>query len=653
MPSGKAFAVLFAGATCAIAACGPPGPPGHDIQLHVNGPIVWAQNVALDDYAWENLPTVNTSVEANTVGVDFRDPQEQTEFTFPINPTCIPQPGNFCPPFVFRRRPELHLFARSPRQVYFGLTTNPFFEVWPANLAAPANAGITAKPYELPADVVVPYFNVSDPFAASWPNYVSIASFSEQDFIVAQNGQPTSLSDWTQPTGSGTPPAPLRRIDLVDARVVTLPECSASVNVQSTIFSNIQSQVSGALTCQHVSLFLPAPILPPIGVVGDLSPRLDFLTATTYLTHQDPTLTSYPPDLIAAQTAPVPPWQGVIGGIIVQGQISTHLDVSYNTTGFDLEDCSTTFIYDERYTIGDDGVFTVLPLRIQLSSTNGTMCNGAGDVLPHSGALEGEVQTLFETTLPQQAHDLAQSLQVINLGLRSTTSVTGDHSWHCSYPPKPNESLIHDKDAVNSGCVGAANELAKTIVPAGADKLGIGDRTALNTAIMDDANWSCESPPPDQLRAECSQSVALQGNCAFHLRADSLIAEPDEVRIGWRDFSDINSQESSGSSVAFVASFFKDNTSFTQLCSPQLTPGISVTSARPYYERYFATLNVPGQNCAPPTPPGPPPPILVCGCSDDSDCFAGDKCSEINRVSSVARFVLATRIAMRVASLCA
>ena len=172
--------------------------------------------------------------------------------------------------------------------------------------------------------------------------------------------------------------------------------------------------------------------------------------------------------------APVPPWQGVIGGIIVQGQISTHLDVSYNTTGFDLQDCSTTFIYDERYTIGDDGVFTVLPLRIQLSSTNGTMCNGAGDVLPHSGALEGEVQTLFETTLPQQAHDLAQSLQVINLGLRSTTPVTGDHSWHCSYPPKPNESLIHDKDAVNSGAC-AANELAKTIVPAGADKLGIGD----------------------------------------------------------------------------------------------------------------------------------------------------------------------------------
>lgn len=146
-------------------------------------------------------------------------------------------------------------------------------------------------------------------------------------------------------------------------------------------------------------------------------------------------------------------------------------------------------------------------------------------------------------------------------------------------------------------------------------------------------NWSCDPPSPDQIRSECSEadSAKLRGNCAFHIRADSVIAEPDEVRIGWASLSDINAAESSTSSVAFVASFANDSTSFAKLCSPQLSPGV-VTPSRPYYERYFATLDVPAQNCSPPPPPAPPPPLLTCACSDDSDCFQGDTCAEINGV---------------------
>lgn len=88
--------------------------------------------------------------------------------------------------------------------MYVGLTE--FDESWPANLTAPSTRGINRKPYDLPDDVVVPYFNVAQPWLDAWPTYNSIPAFSEQDFIIAQNGQPTSLSDWTEPSGVVTPP---------------------------------------------------------------------------------------------------------------------------------------------------------------------------------------------------------------------------------------------------------------------------------------------------------------------------------------------------------------------------------------------------------------------------------------------------------------
>ena len=386
--------------------------------------------------------------------------------------------------------------------------------------------------------------------------------------------------------------------------------------MQTQVFGPISAQIEGGIQCSNVDSYIG-----PFGVSADILPHLDSLTATTYLTHQD-----YENDLETTVTTPNP-WQGVVGGIMITGEITAHANVYFNDIGLDLEDCTTRFTYDERYTIGDDGIFTLIPLRVQLSSSSGSLCNGAGILVPYHDSVQGKLEEMFEQKLPQQAHDLAAygptpgTGQYVTQGLPTATDPVGTTQWHCAYPPAPNTGLVSLGGSNVGGCADAADAL-NLAVAVGGGKLGITDFAGLDNTIRADSNWICTPPTQDQIRAECAHKTPLRGNCTFVVSAQRAIAEPNEIRIAWPPLDIGNSTiPAAPSTAAFVASFYKDNTSYLSLCAPATT----VTASHPYYQRYFATFNAAPTSCQWPSP-GPGPHPLSCGCTNASDCFNGDQC---------------------------
>ncbi len=584
-------------------SCGPPGPAGPDIQISANNTLIWGQNVGLDSYSWEGQalgPVPGFSLENAQIGIRFRDVEEQQAVSF-VTGQCS---GHICPKFVLRRRPELHLFERDPRVLYSALTLDPLDNSWGANLRTAANQDVTGDvnvgpPYGLPADVVIPY-GEDFTLIPQYPTQVAIPSLQEQDFLLAQNGSTTQLSDWL-PDGIHS----IKGTHIRAVRLLTLPECSTAVNIQRDVFKPLADQVNGALHCKPTEI---AGIFK-----GEVFPTLVNLYAATYLTHQDPTAPES-----QAILEPVNPWEGVFGGIMVHGQVFVHTQVDYNTLNFNTEDCTVTFTYDLRYALDADGIFTVTPYRVQLDSTSGVACQG--NFITNDSAKQ-TIDDLFEKDIPNFARGTALQKQQISFPFLSN-GTTPNTSWECPFPAPDPAALTEP----GGSCSGAAADLVFK-VGKGTGTLGFTDsqKAAVNAAINDSRNWRCRAPNANDLTQQCAHGGPVRGICEFVVPAQSVIAEPDEVRIGWAPLNDYESSSEVGpSTVAFAGAVAAGD--YRALC----TPPTEVSSARPFYERYFATLKLGRQQCTEPPPPLPPPPPLVCPCTGDSECVNGDKCASVN-----------------------
>jgi len=503
--------------------------------------------------------------------------------------------------------------------VYFDLITDAFDHPWTTNLATPTCSGINGTPFELPADIVVPYGHNS--FLDAYPTHTSVTQFVEADFLLAQgcpppaSGTPTLLSQWNQPVSGNSPPKKLKSTSINAVRVLTLPQCSTAVNVQDEVFSAVSGLVTGAIECTHVSSFAPVPVIPPLGIVGEIFPTLTELTASTYLSHQDASLTNYPNDLGAALASKPLAFQGVIGGVILKGSAHATMQVDYNTLGLDVDvPCDVSFIYDYRYGIDSSGTFNITPLRVQLDATEGSLCNGGfGGAVP---GLKDKFQDLLENQIPTFASSFASSKQVVP---PSTPTSPSPWQFRCDFL---------SGDDVLTKCSQARTTLQLGVDALAAPVLGLSTTSGLDAAINDAANWRCRKDTPAEITYDCAPPPDSNGNtvapsytsgrCEFVLPATDVIAEPDEIRIVWpplNDFANMSppAPEASPSTVAFVLSFASSKTAYQALC----TPPTEVASAKPFYQRYFATLNVPAQQCHEPGPPGGP---IVCGCSADINC---------------------------------
>jgi hypothetical protein len=641
MDWGKRVAISCVIGGSAVAACGPPAPPGHDVEIVVNGGVQFAVNVGLDSYAWDTMPidlgAVPTfTLESNSVGVNFRDVQEQTAVTFPNNPFCTPRPGqhSFCLPFTLRRIPELHLFERDPRTVYFDLIEDPFDNPWNENLSEPALAGINTPGFELPADVVIPYGRNSA-VSVSYPTYVSIASFGEQDFLRAQSvfpppaaGPTTTLSQWAQPDGKK-----LTTTSIKAARLLTLPECSRSVNIQSDVFSGFGGLING------------------IGCDGTFQASI---TAASYLTHQDPNETN----LATASSEPIYPWDGVFGGVMVNGFFALNSQAG-------LEACTVSFTYDLRYALAQpcaqfdtlceaggsgydklvdtNGVLTINPIRIALSSSPGFECQHDMTFLSFIPQAQAMIQNLFETEIPSAIFTKATAQQGIPPAPIVVPNIVSADQFQC-------EPI--SLEPIATQCGGAIEQLRVAAI-GGGGVLGLPDSSAVVATFNDPANWRCRPATAEEVSWDCSQNVYTGGRCQFIIPASSLIAEPDEVRVGWAALNEVlapkvtcatNSDcaspqmcdpgsgvcEVNPSSAAFVAAFglglsTTSTPAYEQLCSPPVV----TTSSQPYYQRYFASLAA--SVCAPqPPPPGPPCTGVTTNCN--SVCV--DESTDFNNCGS-------------------
>lgn len=162
------------------------------------------------------------------------------------------------------------------------------------------------------------------------------------------------------------------------------------------------------------------------------------------------------------------------------------------------------------------------------------------------------------------------------------------------------------------------------IVPSGAD------RDAINATAENPRNWRCRPPTNDEIATQCGASKPIRGRCQFQARAESVLAEPDELRVvPFTSFTDY----AKPGLILFLASFVdRDTSRFQQICSPVRNPeaesvALGVSPVKRYYNRAFAGTIVQPFTCV--LPPKMPPfsRTLRCPCSADDDCARGDRCA--------------------------
>ena len=649
-------------------------PPGQDIEIRVGSYVTWGRDIAqsenysYDEPSLDYVPALNLgfSNPQAPLNARYRSIGETIAAVFNANAAGVA-------PVVFRRRPELHLFSYDPRQLYFNLAFADLSQ-WPSLMSTPTTAGVHTPPYAVPADMVIPY-GTNTPLDI-YPTQAQ-ANVQWQNFWVNDTGSVLAQSQWLA-TGPAADPAGYGSIKAIHS--TELPECSTSIKIQDEVLGAFRDKIGNALQCQPGTF----PTSPPLCGYGtyEIFPTLVALNAASYLNHVDPKLLAEQPlPLLKMEKLPPPdPDAGVVAGVLVAGRIHVegHTD---NTCGFDWEPCDVSFRYDLQFSIDPNGYFAIVPHRINLAATNGSLCNGFG--VFQAGAKD-EIQTLFEQTIPQQVHDIAKGRQRIptpdhpplckddgvacsssdqccsrDCGPSGVCVPSNTLPWSCVYNINEAGADSASYDAAQA-CTAARIQLKFAIQKAAADLGAAPFAAALDQIVDDKNNWRCRRPMLGEMVDECSRSKQIRGKCEFKVPAETVVPEPDEVRIGFSELDNfITAQQGTDagipnasdphqfqSTIAFLLAYYAGGVPEVQndLCTPPPEPNSSN-----FYNRYFATLAVGAQACKEPPPQcklkNSPcasnanccssvcgtdgkcadAPKLACGCSD-GDCALGDTC---------------------------
>lgn len=587
--AGVATSLTLSASAVLSTQCGPP-PADNDIEIHRGQNLVWSRGANMDS-AWDSadmtpLPGLGL--------VQAPSPDERFFVTFHslgVQETAFTVQNDEKTLVSLRTTPELHLFARDPEEVYETLVTLPV-DRWDIEIHTPKPGAdfSSTPPYHLPVDVVLPY-NFRFPIPTRTVNPLRPDAFWRLSASAA-----TPPSDWF---GIGSAPDGFGSIKA--ARLVTLPKCSTSVPLQP-LLEQIASPLQDLLKVSGCKR----------GSTVDVSTDVKALTAVQYFAHQAPPGGAKTPET------------GLRSGLLVGGRVRAAISSALiNST------CLMDFVYDYTYGLAD-GFVTIVPHEVYLAAEDPTTdaCTSLF-FIPGPGAI-GYLRNALALRLPKALRNQAIELQQFPpIDLADTPPFNGD-DWSCQY----NTS----SDQTDANECGRARVVLAQAAGIGASNLGLTlsstDADRLQATVLNPRNWRCRPPTNDELAAECGASQPVRGRCQFQVRGESVLAEPDELRVV--PFSDASDYERPGVAL-FLASFTSrpggiDVGAYKNLCSPARNPeqesvDQKVSPVLRYYVRPFAGAIVPPFNCV--LPPKFVPPdtrTLRCPCSTDADCPRRDRC---------------------------